>query len=139
MSSAPMRENMTPAGLQPAALLHRRRRIALAVNLTLYAALLWWLATILGDQGWSVIDVAMFICFAIAAPWSVIGVWNALLGLWLLHRGEAARQHVMPFAAAGDSHAPVTQRTAILMTLRNEDPARAIARLETVMLSMAQA
>ncbi|MDB5546146.1 MAG: glucan biosynthesis glucosyltransferase [Hyphomicrobiales bacterium] len=139
MSLAPMRENMTPAGLQPVAMLHRRRRIALAVNLAIYAALLWWLASILGNQGWSVIDVAMFICFAIAAPWSVIGVWNSLLGLWLLHGGAEARQHVIPFAAAGDGNAPITQRTAIVMTVRNEDPARAIARLETVMLSMAQA
>jgi membrane glycosyltransferase len=134
-----MRENMTPAGLQPAALLHRRRLIALAVNVAIYAALLWWLSAILGDQGWSVIDVAMFICFAIAAPWSVIGVWNSLLGLWLLHGGEAARQNVMPFAASGDSNAPITQRTAIVMTVRNEDPARALSRLETMMLSMAQA
>jgi len=57
---------MTPAGLQPVSTLRRRRLAATALNLTTYFALLWWLASILGDQGWSVVDIGMFACFAIA-------------------------------------------------------------------------
>ncbi len=139
MSPIPTLEDMTPAGLQPVSALRRRRLAATALNLATYAGLLYWLAAILGDQGWSWIDIGMFACFAIAAPWGVLGVWNALLGLWLLHGRRDARTLVMPYATAGDMDTPITARTAILMTLRNEDPARAFARLETTMLSVAAA
>jgi membrane glycosyltransferase len=132
-------ETLTPAGLQSAVALRGRRRLAAALNLTTYLGLLAWLSSILGDQGWSLVDGAMFACFAIAAPWSVLGVWNALLGLWLLHGRKDARAQVMPFAAAGNADTPLTQRTAIIMTVRNEDPARALARLETMMLSLVEA
>ena len=81
------------------------------------------------------IDALIFLCFAIAAPWSVLGVWNALLGLYLLRRSDAMMR-VAPFAQAGDGQAPITTSTAILMTIRNEDPARAFARLETVKASI---
>ncbi len=92
----------TPAGLQTRALLFRRRLIVAGLNGITYLALLWWLASILSVSGWSVIDIAIFVCFAIAAPWSVLGFWNALIGLWLLHGGKDARNAVAPFAAAGD-------------------------------------
>jgi membrane glycosyltransferase len=138
MSPTTTPENMTPAGLQPRSALRDRRIAAVALNLVTYAALLWWLASILGHQGWSWIDVGMFACFAIAAPWSVLGVWNALLGLWLLHGRRDARALVAPYAAAGDLATPISASTAIIMTVRNEDPARAYARLETLMLSMSE-
>ncbi|MDB5642233.1 MAG: glucan biosynthesis glucosyltransferase [Hyphomicrobiales bacterium] len=138
MSLASTRKTLTPAGVQDAAVLTRRRLAAAALNIATYLGLLAWLASILGDQGWSFLDVAMFVCFAVAAPWSVLGVWNALLGLWLLHGRRDARESVMPYAIAGESGAPITERTAIIMTVRNEDPARALARLETMMLSLAR-
>lgn len=123
---------MTPAGLQPRARLARRRIIATLLNLLTYGAMLWWLAEILGAGGWSVIDVLIFLCFAIAAPWSVLGVWNALLGVWLLHGRRDPMDVVAPFAAAGDRLVPIISRTAILMTVRNEDPSRAFVRLRAI-------
>ena len=55
------------------------------------------------------------------------------------HRTLAAARHARtlgrrtaPFAAAGDTDEPLGIRTAILLTLRNEDPRRAIARLRIV-------
>lgn len=128
---------MTPAGIQPKGLLARRRLVVATLNLVTYVGLLAWLTSILGNQGWSAIDVLIFICFAIAAPWSVVGIWNALIGLWLLHGRRDPRRIVAPFAYAGDMETPIVARTAILMTLRNEDPARAFARLETTILSLA--
>lgn len=124
--------SLTPAGLQSRSLLFRRRLIVAALTATTYLALLWLLAGILSVSGWSVVDGLIFACFAIAAPWSVLGVWNALLGVWLLHGGGGARDAVAPFAAAGDGNAPVTAKTAVLMTIRNEDPARAFARIAAV-------
>ena len=43
-----------------------------------------------------------------------------------------ALAEVAPYAAAGDEPTPLRIKTAILMTLRNEDPERAILRLQTV-------
>jgi membrane glycosyltransferase len=127
---------MTPAGVQTRALLFRRRLIVAGLNIVTYLALLVWLAQILGTSGWSAIDVAIFVCFAVAAPWSVLGVWNSLIGLWLLHGAGDARAKVAPFAAAGDSDAPILGRTAVLLTVRNEDPARAFARIAAVKASL---
>lgn len=123
---------MTPAGLQPRTVLTRRRIVATSLNVLTYLALLAWLADILGTGGWSVVDILIFLCFAVAAPWSVLGVWNALLGVWLLHGSRDPMQAVAPFAAAGDRIVPITGRTAILMTIRNEDPARAFTRLRVI-------
>jgi membrane glycosyltransferase len=126
----------TPAAIQSASTLTRRRIGVAALNIVTYALLLAWIAQILGAQGWSWIDVAIFVCFAVAAPWSVLGVWNALIGLWLLHARDDAMTLVAPFAEAGGLREPIHVRTAVVMTVRNEDPARAYARLETVMQSI---
>ncbi len=126
---------LTPTGLQTAGELSHRRRIALLASGAVYIGLLLWLAQILSAGGWTVIDGLIFACFAIAAPWSVLGVWNALLGLYLLRRSDAM-DIVAPFAQAGDEQTLISTSTAILMTLRNEDPARAFARLETVKASI---
>ena len=53
-----------------------------------------------------------------------------LIGLWLLHFRGTRWPQVAPFAAAGDQPAPLRVKTAIFMTVRNEDPERAILRLE---------
>ena len=34
------------------------------------------------------VDVILFGCFLIATPWTVLGFWNAVIGLWLLHGSE---------------------------------------------------
>jgi membrane glycosyltransferase len=127
---------MTPAGLQTNAELARRRRLVLVLNVATYLALLTLAATVLSAGGWTVVGWIMFLCFALGTPWTVLGFWNAVIGLWLLHGGRDARTEVAPYAAAGDLPVPVTVKTAILMTLRNEDPARAILRLKVVKASV---
>src|SRR5215212_1386078 len=109
--------------------LQRRRLIILAVNFATYFALASAMAGVVGAGGWTFVDAALFACFLIATPWTVLGFWNAIIGLWLLHgRGDGMKQ-VAPFAAAADADEPVRLKTAVLMTLRNENPARAFARL----------
>ncbi len=119
----------TPAGLQDEALLARRRRIALALNLSLYLGLSAWLSTILGAGGWSALDVAILLCFLVASPWAVLGFVNAALGLWLSRFSRDGLQRTAPFLAAGDTETANIERIAVVMTARNEDPSRAIARL----------
>ena len=123
---------LTPAGLQSGAMLATRRRLVLVLNLATLAALLYGLSHVLGAGGWTVADVAIFVAFLFGAPWTVLGFWNAVIGLWLLHGVKDGMARVAPFAAAGDELSPIAIRSAILMTLRNEDPARAFQRLRVV-------
>jgi membrane glycosyltransferase len=123
---------MTPAGIQKAEVLTRRRWIVFVLNATTYLGLLAWLASILGHSGWSIVDVAIFFCFAIASPWTVLGLWNAIIGVWALHFSGDPLVAVAPHAAAADVPSPITVRTAIVMAIYNEDPRRAILRLEIV-------
>ncbi|HEY8066175.1 MAG TPA: glucans biosynthesis glucosyltransferase MdoH [Methylosinus sp.] len=118
-----------PAGLQSRADLFRRRLLVAAINAAVYVALLIWLADILGQDGWSVIDAAILAAFAIAAPWSVLGVCNAALGFWLLHCHRRPLDSVAPFARAGETRRRLGAQTAIALTIRDEDPARALTRL----------
>ncbi len=122
----------SPTGLQANATLARRRRLVIALNVATYlvlAAPAWKLAA---WNGWTVVDYAMYVCLLLGTPWAVLGFWNAMIGLWLLHGPRDALADVAPYASAGEAVTPLTIRTAVLMTLRNEDPARALKRLATV-------
>jgi membrane glycosyltransferase len=137
ITAAPERsDGLTPAGLQSCALMTRRRLTVLALNVVTFVALMWGLSIVLTAGGWTVIDMVIFVAFAFGAPWTVLGFWNAVIGLWLLHGVKDGIARVAPFAAAGHSNDPITLRTAIFMTLRNEDPGRAIFRLKTVKQSV---
>ena len=129
---ANLMSHTTPTGLQSMLELRRRRHIVIALNVATYLVMMWVAATIMSAGGWSMIDMIMFACFAIGLPWTVLGFWNSVIGLWLLHWADKPMEQVAPYAAAGDLPTPITVKTAILMTLRNEDPARAFRRLRTV-------
>ncbi len=130
---ATMAETLNPpTGLQANATLKARRRLVIALNVVTYlllAALAWQVGA---AGGWTGVDVVMYVCFLLGTPWSVLGFWNALIGLWLLHGIKDPIAAVAPYAAAGDANVPLTIRTAVLMTLRNEDPERALKRLAVV-------
>src|SRR5262245_1862136 len=123
----------TPTGLQSIDELTRRRRIVICLNIITYVLMLWWASRILAAGGWTFLDTILFVAFALGTPWAVLGFWNALIGLWLLNvPGKDARMAVAPFAAAGDQRTPIRIKTAVFMTLRNEDAARAIERFKIV-------
>ncbi|MDX2202138.1 MAG: glucans biosynthesis glucosyltransferase MdoH [Hyphomicrobiaceae bacterium] len=126
----------TPTGLQSIAELARRRRLVVALNVVTYVAMMAVAAHILGAGGWTLVDGILFAAFAAGTPWTVLGFWNSLIGLWLLHFAKDPIKQVAPYAAAGDTAAPIAIKTAIFMTVRNEDPARAILRLRTVKASV---
>ena len=78
----------------------------LALNSATYAALLAWAASVLGAGGWGILDGLLLACFAIGTPWTVLGFWNAMIGLWLLHGVKDAMRRVAPYAAAGEEARP---------------------------------
>ena len=59
--------------------------LVLRLNVVTYLLLLAIAARVLGAGGWTLVDVILFVCFAFGTPWTVLGFWNALIGLWLLH------------------------------------------------------
>jgi membrane glycosyltransferase len=126
----------TPTGLQSIDELTRRRRIVFGLNLVTYVAMLWLAAQVLAAGGWTVVDGILLVAFAIGTPWTVLGFWNALIGLWLLHLHRDPMAAVAPYAPAGDQPTPIGIKTAVFMTVRNEDPGRAILRLKTVKASI---
>lgn len=128
---------LTPAGVQRAGMLFRRRATVAALNLATWLGLLAVAAAILGAGGWGPVDAALLLCVAVGSPWTVLGFWNAVLGLWLLHFARDGLARAAPFAAAGDGDAPIRLDTAVLLTVRNEDPARAFARLRAVEAELA--
>jgi membrane glycosyltransferase len=128
----------TPTGTQSIDELNRRRLIVAGLNVATYALLMYLASHILGAGGWTIVDIVLFVAFAIGSPWTVLGFWNAVIGLWLLHGVKDPMKEVAPFAAAADLPTPITIDTAVLMTLRNEDPARAFLRLRTVKASLDQ-
>lgn len=129
-------ETETPAGLQSTRALTRRRLLVAALNIATMAALCWALIRIFGAGGWSKADILIFTGFLLGAPWTVMGFWNAVIGLWLLHGARDGVAAASPFLDVGDSDAPVRAKTAILMFLRNEDPERAFQRLAATRASV---
>ncbi|MEW6257099.1 MAG: glucans biosynthesis glucosyltransferase MdoH [Pseudomonadota bacterium] len=112
--------------------LRRRRGIMLALNLAtlgLVAACAAWIAA---AGGWTAADIILVLCVVAITPWHAIGFWNAMAGLILLHATRAGVDRTAPFLKLGEGDAPIVVRTAILMTLRNEDPQRALSRLRAV-------
>ena len=121
-----------PTGLQANSELTRRRLIMVVLNVVTWLGMLALAAQILSAGGWTVVDMIMFVCFVFGTPWAVVGFWNSVIGLWLLHVHKDPMGAVAPYAVAGDLPTPITIKTAVFMTLRNEDPARAIRRLRIV-------
>jgi len=123
------RSDETPAGLQDRRDLTARRVAFAAINLATMAALTWGLANVFGKGGWSVSDIVILICFFFGAPWTVMGLWNAVLGVWLLHAQQGGVALAAPHLAVGETDAPITSRVALAMTVRNENPLRSYQRL----------
>ncbi len=122
-SKAEMHRPVIPPGAAPA--MTARRLGFAAANLLIYAAFLAALSHALGSSWLRPILVA---CTAAFLPWYVLGLTNGAIGLCRLSR----RPSPPPWADA-----PITAHTTIVMTVRNEDPARAIARLRIVADSIA--
>jgi membrane glycosyltransferase len=123
---------LTPAGLQSSAELMWRRIFVATLNVVTYLLMAWWMASILGDGGWSIVDGVMFACFLVGLPWTVLGFWNAAIGLWLLKVARDPLSETAPYLAAAHGTADIKVRTAVFMTVRNEDPERAFRRFDVI-------
>ena len=74
----------TPAGLQAIATLNARRLTFLVLNVATWMLLVFWAGAILSAGGWTPLTVVLLVCVAFGTPWTVLGFWNATIGLWQL-------------------------------------------------------
>jgi len=127
---------LTPAALQDRRDLARRRMIFVLLNAASMAVLIWMIHRALSAGGWSISDAVILGCFLVGAPWTVMGVWNALIGIWLLHGRRDGPAQVAPHLDAMVGDGPLTTRTALAMTMRNEAPERSYRRLAEMRRSL---
>ena len=113
-----------------------RRIIVAVLNVSTYVVMMSAAGYLLGAGGWTLVDLMIFLCLMIGTPWAILGFWNAVIGLWLLHAHKSTLAAVAPFAQAASSPEPLYVRIAVLMTLRNEAPERAVARLQIIKRSL---
>ena len=61
----------------------------------------------------ALVDTVLFLCFLIATPWTVLGFWNAAIGLWLLHgrRDGLGRSRRSPPRATARSRSGCARRS----------------------------
>ncbi|MCE7029255.1 glucans biosynthesis glucosyltransferase MdoH [Jiella avicenniae] len=124
-----------------------RRLIVLGLNLISIAGLAAALLGVLGGDGLGLLDAVIFAGFLLATPWTVLGFWNAMIGLCVIHLGRPEKT-VYPYFAAPNwksdrrstdkaaSDRPLVSRTDLLLFLRNEAPEPIFARLEAMRRSL---
>jgi membrane glycosyltransferase len=113
------------------------RRIFFAgIVLASMIGLIWLLAFALSAGGLDVIDFVLVVLFAVTLPWSVIGFWNATIGLFIMQSADPVAA-VTPVSARVTNNEPITAKTAILWCVRNEDTERVIRNIEPMMEGLA--
>ena len=70
------------------------------------------------------LGLAMLAAFAFTLPWTVIGFWNAAIGLVLMAFARSPAVVVSPELEEPAGDEPITESTALLVCVRNEDPER---------------
>ena len=79
------------------------------------------MAITLSRGGISPAEGFLLFCFAVTLPWTVIGFWNAVIGLALLRLTRDPAAGVCPPLAKIDGSEPITASTAMLVCVRNEE------------------
>jgi membrane glycosyltransferase len=77
-----------------------------------------------------VVDFVLVVMFAVTLPWSVIGFWNATIGLLLMRFSRDPVVAVTPVAGRVRGDEPITAKTAVLWCVRNEATERVIRNIE---------
>lgn len=80
--------------------------------------------------------VAILVLFALTLPWMVIGFWNATIGFIICRFVRDPLALVVPDALHGNSVAPITLSTALLLCIRNETPKRLERNIEVMLAGL---
>jgi membrane glycosyltransferase len=111
----------------------RLRRLAFfsLVVVTMAAMITTWTAVV-SSGGFTGFEIAMVVLFSLNLPWLVIGFWNSVIGVILLHFRRDWLKLVLPVAALDDTTSPIRGRVAAVMPVYNEEPERVFARIQAM-------
>lgn len=109
------------------------RRIFFASLVTASFVLLSALMAItLSKEGITTLKAFILLCFLITLPWTIIGFWNAFIGLVILRTSRDPGAAICPLSRSPDDR-PLTSSTALLSCVKDED----IGELERNLSAMA--
>jgi len=126
----------TPTGTQSVQLITRRRIVFAFLSVSLMLGMAVWLTQILAHDGFGILDFLLLACFLTYVPWIAIGFWNSAIGFFFMNLVKNPVPKITPVVLKANDSDPVFVRSAITMTVRNEDPARAFARLRVIKKSL---
>jgi membrane glycosyltransferase len=127
------------AAAVPAASVGRRRVAFAALVLSTMAAMIWLMARTLAPGGLSILDIVLIALLASTLPWTVIGFWNAVIGLLVMRLAENPIAAVLPAVDRLRGDEPIAVLTAILLCTRNEQPDRILRDLQPLLAGLAEA
>jgi membrane glycosyltransferase len=130
LESAPGQERPGPA-------LHWRRIGFAALVVGSSAALLALMAATLFPAGPDPLGMGMLLLFALTLPWTTIGFWNAVLGFALMGFSRDPAGLVAPHLRRIRGDEEIASTTALLVCIRNEDPARLARNLNWMLEGLA--
>jgi membrane glycosyltransferase len=116
----------------------RRLLFAALVAVTM-AAMIWLMAVALSPGGFGLVDLAMVMLFAVTLPWTVIGFWNAAIGLLIMRLAADPSAVAVPVVARVRGDERIGASTALLLCIRNEMPERLIRNIEQMLDGIAAA
>ncbi|MGX1097712.1 glucans biosynthesis glucosyltransferase MdoH [Amorphus sp. MBR-141] len=115
----------------------RMRRWAMAAAVTLTVALLLVLMVVtLSPAGIVAADIVMIALFAVTLPYTAVGFWNATIGLVLMRFAKDPMALACPAVAADDPAMPITDKTALLVCIRNEDVDLVVRNLDATLAGL---
>jgi membrane glycosyltransferase len=127
----------SPADAAPARAQRARRIVYASLVLATIAALAAAMVRALDADGLDLVDLAMVASFCVTLPWTAVGFWNAAIGLALMLGARDPARVATPVAALGLEPVPIDTRTALLVCIRNEDPARLERNLGEMLAGLA--
>ena len=108
------------------------RRLVFAFLLgTSFVGLSALMAVTLSPGGLTPLDLFILFCFMVTLPWTIIGFWNAVIGLLVMRLSRNPVNAVCPISP-GDPDAALQSSTALLSCVRDED----VESLETNLSAM---
>jgi len=119
----------------------RRRVLYVLLVLTFTIGTLGLMGLALAPSGLGLLDWSIMAVFAVVAPWLSIGFCNALVGVWLTLFSKApwqplpANVQAEPLLLADETEQP-SKKTALLLCIRNETPARLVRNLDLMLASL---
>jgi len=106
-----------------------RRLLFAGLVIATIIAVMWLMVVALAADGLDGLDFVLLGLFLVTLPWTVIGFWNAAIGFLILRFADDSVAAVTPAAARIRGDEPITASVALIVCIRNEDPARVIRNL----------